>query len=151
MCHTVSADFHQAGEQRDRARRHDGQGTSAQIVAAFAQTADGAFLGLDQSAVIVAHADAEAALAEIIGDGIGRFEIGELQNAFIDRGKCEPRTLPAFTEPLTETGMTMRWRGVALGGPPINVTSVRGALSTPSHATPMERTGSRPVAPLSPR
>ena len=51
--------------------------------------ADRAFLRLDQAAVIVVHADAEPPLAEIKADRIGRFEIGELQDAFVDGGERE--------------------------------------------------------------
>ena len=50
-----------------------------------ASAPDGALLRPDQAAVIVAHQHAQPALAEIIGDRIGRLEIGELQDALIHR------------------------------------------------------------------
>ena len=46
---------------------------------------DRALVGADQAAVIVAHKHAQPALAEIIIGRIGRFVIGELQDAFIHR------------------------------------------------------------------
>jgi len=122
----------------------------AEIVAAFAQTADGRFFGFDQPAVIVMHADAEPALAEIIRNGIRRSEIGELKNSFVDGGERQPRRLSAAS-PVTVIGMAMCWRGAILPAPPIATPSVFGALSTPSHVTPIARTGSRPDAASSGR
>ena len=85
----AGAHLHEAGEQRHGLDRNDAQRTAAEAVAAFAHRADGVLLGLDQAAVIVAHADAETALAEVPGVRIGRFVIGELEDALVHRGERE--------------------------------------------------------------
>ena len=58
----------------------------AAAVTARAQRAGHALRRVDQLAVEIAELDAELALAEIPAIGIGHLEVGEVENAEIDRG-----------------------------------------------------------------
>ncbi len=48
----------------------------------------------DQAAVVVAHVETQAALAEIVLRRIGAFEVGQLKNAFVDGGEREIELSP---------------------------------------------------------
>ena len=90
----AGADRDKAREQRHRARRHHGQRAAAETITAFAQRTDGALFWFDQAAVIIAHTDAEPALAEIIAGRIGRLKFGQLQNAFVNSGEGDIGAFP---------------------------------------------------------
>ena len=65
-----SPSFDEAGEQRHRLLRHDRERAAADAVTTGAQFADDRAVGRDQAAVVVAHVETEAALAEVVLDRI---------------------------------------------------------------------------------
>ena len=89
----VAVELHRPAEQRDGARRHDVEAADVAGIAADADAAEIVGAGFQQAAVVVAHGDAEAALAEVVVGGIGRLEARQLQDALVDRGQRDERFL----------------------------------------------------------
>src|SRR4030088_3470485 len=62
-------------------------------IAAGADAAEIVDIGVEQAAVVVAHGDAQPALAEVIVGRIGQLETRELQDALVDGGERDERLL----------------------------------------------------------
>ncbi len=73
-------------------------------------------LAVDQPAVEIADLDAEPPLAEIVIDRIGRLEIGELQDALIDRRHREHRRRPPEEIGDADRDARPLWRGSTCSG-----------------------------------
>ena len=100
-------------------------------------------LAVDQLAIEVAHLDLQPLLAEEVVDRIGGLEIGEGEDALIDRrdGQIGRRAAERSTR---VTGISTFWRGITLSGTVIcNLEAARRSDRAASQATPMARPGPR--------
>jgi hypothetical protein len=86
-------ELHRTAEQRHGARRHDVETADLTGVAAGPDAAEFVGPGVEQSAIVVAHRDAEAALAEIVLGRIGCLVARELEDALVDGGQGDERLL----------------------------------------------------------
>ena len=86
-------ELHRPAEQRHGARRHDVEAADVAGIAAGPDAAEIVGAAVEQAAVVVAHGDAEPALAEVEVGGIGRAEARELQDALVDRRQGDERLL----------------------------------------------------------
>ena len=100
-------------------------------------------LAVEQAAVVVAHGEAELALAEVVVGRLGRLEARELQDAFVDGGEGDvtPRSSCGVGD--LDRHLDALARRHLLGRARSALPSVRRAGSMPSQAAPMARVGVR--------
>ena len=91
----VGIELHRSAEQGNGAGRHDIEAADLAGIAAGPDTAEVVGASVEQASVIIAHGDAELALAEVEVGRVGRAEAGELQDAFVDRRERDERLFAA--------------------------------------------------------
>ncbi len=84
-----------ARPQGDGFRRHHGQARAAELVAAEIDRSGRAEVRIEQTAVVVAVAQAQGPFAEIPADRIGVLLVREAQHALVDRRQRHVRPFPA--------------------------------------------------------